>query len=85
MYRGEVWTDGRGLASVSLPRPQHGVDRNLKYELDPSPRSAIARIASQLVDGRFTIATDEPHVKVAWRVTGRRDGEQQAAREKEER
>jgi len=24
------------------------------------------------MDGRFTIATDEPHVKVAWRVTALR-------------
>jgi hypothetical protein len=24
------------------------------------------------MDDRFTIATDEPHVKVGWRVTGRR-------------
>jgi hypothetical protein len=25
-----------------------------------------------LKDGRFTIETDEPHVKVAWRISGRR-------------
>jgi hypothetical protein len=30
-----------------------------------------AQIAAEFSDGRFTIATDEPHVKVAWRVTGR--------------
>ena len=28
-------------------------------------------ITAPLIDGRFTIATDEPHVKVAWRVSGR--------------
>jgi len=32
----------------------------------------VAEIAAEMMDGRFTIATDEPHVKVAWRVTGQR-------------
>jgi hypothetical protein len=29
-------------------------------------------VAAQLMDGHFTIETDEPHVKVAWRLTARR-------------
>jgi hypothetical protein len=39
------------------------------YELTPLDSRAHARVAETVSDERFTIATDEPHVKVAWRVT----------------
>jgi hypothetical protein len=71
-YSGEVWTDARGYATVALPRSAGRLHGSLEYELRPQPRGVTAAIAAQLVDGRFTIETDEPHVKVAWRVTGRR-------------
>lgn len=68
-YSGEVWTDDDGRAVVVLPpfvrAHRHGFD----YELRPlvSPCSAV--VAEEIADNRFTIATDGPHVKVAWRVT----------------
>jgi hypothetical protein len=71
-YSGEVWTDARGYATVALPRAAGRLHGSLDYELRPLTRGVTAAIAAQLVDGRFTIETDEPHVKVAWRVTGRR-------------
>ncbi len=71
-YSGEVWTDARGYATVALPRPAGLLHGSLEYELRPFTRGVTAAVAAQLVDGRFTIETDEPHVKVAWRVTGRR-------------
>jgi hypothetical protein len=67
-YSGEVWTDARGYATVALPTAVQ-LDGDPEYELWASAPSVTARVAAQLVDGRFTIATDEPHVKVAWRVT----------------
>jgi hypothetical protein len=67
-YRGEVWTDGRGYATVALPRSAARLQGTLEYELRPFERDVTAAIAAELVDGRFTIATDEPHVKVAWAV-----------------
>ena len=79
-FSGEVWTDARGYATVSLPRSVGRLHGNLDYELDPSPRRATAKVASQLSDGRFTIETDEPHVKVAWRVAGRRSQSQKEER-----
>ena len=72
IYHGEVWTDARGYATVSLPAEAGplGPPRELELrDLDPLSR---ARVTAELKDGRFTIATDEPHVKVAWRVSGRR-------------
>ncbi len=71
MFSGEVWTDARGYATVVLPRSAGRSHGSLEYELRPSTPNVNATIAAQLVDGRFTIATDEPHVKVAWRVSGR--------------
>jgi hypothetical protein len=72
VYSGEVWTDARGYATVALPRSSGRLHGSLEYELHPCTRGVTAAVAAQLVDGRFTIETDEPHVKVAWRVTGRR-------------
>jgi hypothetical protein len=78
IYSGEVWTDARGLATVALPRPAGYLRGNLDYELRACDRAVTAKVVAELLDGRFTIATDEPHVKVAWRVTS------QTLRQKEE-
>ena len=72
VHRGEVWTDARGLATVLLPRSFLLARGGLEYELRPYPRHIKATVAAQFVDGRFTIATDEPHAKVRWQVTGQR-------------
>ena len=71
-FSGEVWTDARGYATVALPSSVGGLHGNLQYELHPFERGVIASLAAELVDGRFTIATDQPHVKVAWRVLTQR-------------
>jgi hypothetical protein len=80
VYRGEVWTDARGYATVALPRAAGRLHGDLDYELCPLTRGVKAAIAAQLADGRFTIETDEPHVKVAWRVAGRRSQSQKEER-----
>jgi hypothetical protein len=70
-YHGEIWTDGNGFATVFLPSKAEVLEPPLEYELwDLEPPSS-ARVTAELEDGRFTIATAQPHVKVAWRVTGR--------------
>jgi hypothetical protein len=70
-FSGEVWTDARGYATVSLPRAAGSLQASLGYELRPFTAGVTAQIVAELSDGRFTIATDEPHVKVAWRITTR--------------
>ena len=67
-YSGEVWTDARGYATVALPNSVGQLHGSLQFELRPFAHGITAVIAAELVDGRFTIATDQPHVKVAWRV-----------------
>jgi len=76
-YHGEVWTDGRGLATVSLPADALPLLPPLEYALHDLDPPASARVTGELRRGRFTIETDEPHVKVAWRITGRRRQPQQ--------
>jgi hypothetical protein len=71
VFSGEVWTDARGYATVALPHTVGFLHGGLAYELHPVTAGVTAQIAAELSDGRFTIATDEPHVKVAWRITTR--------------
>ena len=70
-YQGEVWTDARGYATVRLPAEARPLEPPLEYELRDVEPPSSARITAELENGRFTLATDQPHVKVAWRVSGR--------------
>jgi hypothetical protein len=72
-YHGEVWTDGRGFATVRLPADAGPFEPPLEYELRDLDPPSTARVTAELEDGRFTIATEQPHVKVAWRVTSRHE------------
>jgi hypothetical protein len=71
-YHGEVWTDARGYATVGLPNGGAQLDPPVEYEFRDLEPPTTARVTAELADGRFTIATDHPHVKVAWRIIGRR-------------
>jgi hypothetical protein len=71
-YHGEVWTDARGYATVMLPAEAGPLEPPVEYELQDLEPPSTARVTGEFKDGRFTIHTDEPHVKVAWRLTGRR-------------
>jgi hypothetical protein len=67
-YHGEVWTDGNGFATVRLPAGTQQLEPPLAYELRDLEPPSSARVTAELENGRFTIATDEPHVKVARRI-----------------
>jgi hypothetical protein len=71
-YQGEVWTDGRGLATVRLPAKAGPLEPPVEYELRDLDPPSTAHVTAELHGGRFTIKTAEPHVKVAWRITGHR-------------
>jgi hypothetical protein len=74
-YHGEIWTDGGGFATVRLPAEAALLEPPLEYELRDLEPPSRARVTAELADGRFTIATDQPHVKVAWRISRRREEE----------
>jgi hypothetical protein len=65
---GEVWMDERGHAVVVLPDHLHG--RELEYEYRLHCADPVDATAG-LVDGRLTISSMAPHVKVAWRLVYR--------------
>jgi hypothetical protein len=71
-YHGEIWTDGSGFATVRLPT-EAGLEPPLEYELRDLEPPSSACVTAELEDGRFTIATDQPHVKVAWRISRRKE------------
>ena len=73
-FHGEVWTDARGQATVSLPRDAYPPQTELEYALQAIDGESGVRVLSGLREGRFTIATDQPHVKVAWRISHRNEG-----------
>jgi hypothetical protein len=72
-YHGEVWTDGSGFATVRLPVEAGLLEPPLEYELRDLEPPSSARVTAELEGGRFTIATDHPHVKVAWRISRRKE------------
>jgi hypothetical protein len=73
VYQGEVWTDARGYATVQLPDGAGRLDPPLAYELRDLEPPSRARVTAELQNGRFTIATEQPHVKVAWRISRRKE------------
>ena len=69
---GEIWTDAHGFAAVPLPTHAEG---DLVVEVTALAAGVTADVVAELRRRRFTVATSEPYVKVAWRVrAGRRPG-----------
>ena len=73
-YHGEVWTDGSGYATVRVPAEADSLLPPFEYELRDLEPASTARVTAELANGRFTIATEQPHVKVAWRISRRSCG-----------
>jgi hypothetical protein len=71
-FRGEVWTDARGQATVSLPQDAYPPQTQLAYALRPIEGESTVRVVAELENGHFSIESDEPHVKVAWRISTRK-------------
>ena len=68
-YTGEVWTDGKGRAVIVLPPFVRAHQAGFEYELSPIESGSRAKVVQEVADGRFAIATEDPHVKVALRIT----------------
>jgi hypothetical protein len=70
MYDGTVTTDARGLATVALPDYFEALNGDFRYQLTVIGQFAQAIVAKEIGNGRFTIKTNRPRVKVSWQVTG---------------
>jgi hypothetical protein len=77
VYSGNVTTDGRGFATVTMPRWFQALNRSFRYQLTilgHAPWDTQARVWDEIANNRFTIRTNRARVKVSWQVTGiRRD------------
>ena len=72
-YSGEAWTGDDCRAVIVLPVFVRAHRAGFEYELTPANPHRSATVGEEILDHTFTIETDQPHVKVAWRVTALRD------------
>lgn len=70
IYDGNVTTDAKGDATVTLPKYVDALNGDFRYQLTVIGQFAQAIVATRIKDGRFTIKTDKPNVDVSWQVTG---------------
>jgi hypothetical protein len=70
IYRGNVTTDDRGEAVVTLPEYFGDLNKDFTYHLTVIEQFAQAIVAEEVRDNAFTIKTDKPNVKVSWQVAG---------------
>jgi hypothetical protein len=70
IYNGNVVTNAKGYAVVTMPAWFEALNGDFRYQLTPVGQFSQAMIASEIKDRKFTIRTSKPHVKVSWQVTG---------------
>jgi hypothetical protein len=70
IYNGNVVTNAKGYAMVTMPAWFDALNRDFRYQLTPVGQFSQAMIATEIKDRKFTIRTSKPHVKVSWMVTG---------------
>ena len=70
VYNGNVTTDAKGEATVSLPDWFEALNADFRYQLTAIGSFARAMVKSKVKANRFVIATSEPNVEVSWQVTG---------------
>jgi hypothetical protein len=70
IYDGNVTTDAHGYATITLPPYFEALNRDFRYQLTTFGVFSQAIVAREIKDGKFTVRTSKPHVKVSWQVTG---------------
>jgi hypothetical protein len=70
IYDGNVTTNADGEAVVTLPPWFDALNRDFRYQLTAIGQFAQAMVSKEIANGRFSIKTDKPNVKVSWQVTG---------------
>jgi hypothetical protein len=75
IYNGNVTTDEKGYAEITLPDWFEALNKDFRYELSvlddaDSDTFVQAKVVKRIHDNRFTIRTSHPHTDVSWQVTG---------------
>ncbi len=71
VYNGNVVTDAKGYATISLPDYFEEINKDPRYTLtiiDDSDDFVLAKVVREVRNNQFTIRTNKPSVKVSWRV-----------------
>ncbi len=70
VYNGNITTNQRGIAVVTLPEYFQALNRDFRYQLTVIGQFAQAIVAKEIRHNQFEIKTNHPGVKVSWQVTG---------------
>ncbi|MBA3322745.1 MAG: hypothetical protein H0T45_15030 [Pyrinomonadaceae bacterium] len=70
IYNGNITTDAKGRAVVTMPDYFTALNRDFRYQLTVIGQFAQAVVFSEIKGNRFVIKTNKPSVKVSWQVTG---------------
>ncbi len=70
IYNGNVVTDAKGFATVTMPEWFESLNRDFRYQLTTMGQFAQAMVAQKIDGGKFVVQTDKPNVEVSWMVTG---------------
>ncbi len=76
VYSGNVITDSRGYATVTLPRYFEAINKDFRYQLtviDSSDDFVLAKVVREIENNQFVIRTSQPSIKVSWRVEATRN------------
>jgi len=65
VYNGNITTDRRGLATVTLPDYFEALNQDFRYQLTVIGKFAQAVVKQEITNNRFTIKTSKPSVKVS--------------------
>jgi hypothetical protein len=75
IYNGNVTTDAKGYATVTLPDWFEALNKDFRYQLTiidsgDSDEFVQAKVVSEIQGNRFKIRTSQPNTEVSWQVTG---------------
>ncbi len=73
LYNGNIVTDAKGHAVVTLPQWFSALNKDFRYGLTVIGEFAQAIVEKKIVNNRFVIRTSKPHIEVSWQVTGIRN------------
>jgi hypothetical protein len=71
VYSGNITTDGKGYATVTMPEYFGMINRDFRYQLtvvDGGDSFVMAKVAREIQNNAFVVRTSAPHTKVSWRV-----------------
>ncbi|NQX33468.1 hypothetical protein [Herbiconiux sp. VKM Ac-2851] len=71
VYNGNVTTDAKGDATVTLPDYFEALNRDFRYQLTVIGGGfAQAIVSRKIAKNSFALKTDKPGIEVSWQVTG---------------